>query len=104
MLGKTITTGGPLSARGSSSEIALPEFGSYKLSFYILMFTNITNIMLGGDYIEVSLYYSSNSAQSFVSQKYDYTNIGKPNAWNQKIIQFSTAETKIKVIKKEFFD
>ena len=96
-MGRTSAFGYRISLRVSSSEIILPEIGSYELGFYALMLTNITDIMLGGDYIQVSLFYTSNNVQSFISDKYDYNNIGKPNTWNKKLIEFSALERTIRV-------
>ncbi|RMZ94897.1 hypothetical protein BpHYR1_032533, partial [Brachionus plicatilis] len=88
VLGKTPSTGSDIAIKGTSTQITLPETGSYELSFYILMFTNITDMTLGGDYIQVSVNSAVNSSLSFKNEKYDYTNIGKANVWQKKSFNF----------------
>lgn len=97
-LGKTSSTGLPIAIRGTSSLIDLPNIGFYEINFYILMFTNITDMTLGGDYIQVSIKSGLDSRRTIKTEKFDYTNIGRKNVWEKKSFKFNSTEKKILVL------
>lgn len=78
--------------------IDLPNIGIYEVNFYVLMFTNITDMTDGGDFIQVSINSGSDPSQTIQSEKYDYLNIGKPNVWEKKSFLFNSPESQIIVI------
>ena len=94
-MGKTSYGGIPITIRGTSSEIDLPKEGIYEISFYIFMFTNITDMTLGNDYILISINSGLDPRQIIKMEKFDYLNIGKPNVWQKKSYVFNSSETKI---------
>ncbi|CAF0830937.1 unnamed protein product [Brachionus calyciflorus] len=84
----------PSSTSSGLISIKLPSIGSYEATFYILMHVESTFSNQLKDYINISLNYPNNN-QNFISDNYNYSNIGRSKYWNKKSLKFYASQVEI---------